>query len=71
MWRVLQPRRGMGFAAVWFVCRGLLAPRFLGLSPLTPFFFLVFVWFCVGWGFLRGVCLFFLWVFMVGAGTGW
>ena len=55
----------------WFVCRDLLAPRFLGLSPLTPFFFLRLCCLCglvAGWGFFRGVCLFFFWFFMVSAG---
>ena len=39
----------------------------LGLSPLTPLLFLAFV---AGCGFLRGVCLFFLWLFMVGVRAG-
>ena len=44
---------------------------FLGLSPLTPFFPLCLCCLCglvAGWGFLWGVCLFFFWFCMAGAG---
>lgn len=50
-------------------CRDPLAPRFLGLSPLTPFFF-AFVWSCVGVGFLAGCLPVFPLVFHGGRGVG-
>lgn len=65
MWRVLQAQRGMGFAARVCLspspCSALLSG---GCRPLH------LCGLVVGWGFLRVVCLFFLWFFMVGAEVG-
>ena len=63
---VLQARRGMGFTEVFclpppsFLLPGAVAPH--------PRVCVVCVVLWRRWGFLRGVCLFFFWFFMVSAG---
>ena len=69
---VLQSLRGMGFAAVFCLpSPSSLLPGAVAPHPLFPLCLCCLCGLVAGWGFLRGVCLFSLWFFMVGAGRLW